>query len=169
MITLNELSEGVFRHPTPLGPLRSVWTDKGLYSLNWSNRQADPLAAAEAAFCSDPDGAGMLDELLREYFSIGAADFGAIVLDQSDTTPFRRTVYRCCREIPSGSTATYKQLAIRSGNASASRAVGAAMSGNRVLLVIPCHRVIGSQGRLCGFSGPGGLQTKQFLLDFEAR
>ena len=62
---------------------------------------------------------------------------------------------------------TYKQLAKLAGNEKASRAVGAAMSRNRILLVIPCHRVIAAGGGLRGFSAPGGLATKRLLLQLE--
>jgi methylated-DNA-[protein]-cysteine S-methyltransferase len=60
-------------------------------------------------------------------------------------------------------------LATGVGSRGASRAVGAAMSRNRILLVIPCHRVVSAGGVLRGFSAPGGLRTKQFLLDLESR
>ncbi|MCL4165073.1 UNVERIFIED_CONTAM: hypothetical protein GTU68_055700 [Idotea baltica] len=76
-------------------------------------------------------------------------------------------VYQCCRQIQPGDTMTYKQLAAAAGNEKASRAVGAAMSRNRILLVIPCHRVLAANGQLRGFSAPGGLATKQSLLDLE--
>ena len=147
-----------FVHETPLGPMVSVWTDAGLFSLTWDETPVSERHEARAQG---------LEDRLGEYFQTGNADFDAIQWDPQGWTPFTEAVYRCCREITPGMTVTYKQLAERAGNAAASRAVGAAMSRNRLLLVIPCHRVISAGGGLRGFSAPGGLQTKQFLLDLE--
>ena len=138
----------------------STWSDAGLYSLEFAET-AETLAGHEPA--------SVLDDCLVEYFQTGATDFGTIELDATGWTDFTKEVYRCCRQIEPGSVITYKELARRAGRPDASRAVGAAMSRNRVLLVIPCHRVVASGGGLRGFSAPGGLQTKQFLLDLESR
>jgi methylated-DNA-[protein]-cysteine S-methyltransferase len=89
-------------------------------------------------------------------------------LDGSGWTAFGRAVYRECRRIPAGTTVTYGELAERAGTRSASRAVGALMARNRILLVIPCHRVVAVGGGLRGFSAEGGLATKRYLLDLEA-
>lgn len=136
----------------------STWTDKGLHSLQWEN-----VARTD----HDDTRSQTLDDRIGEYFQTGKTDFGEIEIDTDGWTPFYREVYRCCREITPGTTITYKQLAGRAGNTAASRAAGAAMARNRVLLVIPCHRVVSVGGGLRGFSAPGGLQTKQFLLDLE--
>lgn len=161
-----------FRHETPVGPMRSTWNAAGLHSLTWIDAaEAEHLPAVENTSSAGPSFYGELNELddrLSEYFECGRADFSSIKLDDRDWPPFTRTVYECCRSIAAGSTVTYQELARRAGNGSASRAVGAAMARNRVLLVIPCHRVLSGGGNLRGFSGPGGIQTKQFLLDLEA-
>ena len=148
-------------HLTPLGPMTSSWTTEGLYSLEWTDTV--PADTSETECCRH------LQDLLDNYFETGQADFTRLELDQEDWSPFHSRVYDQCRRIPSGATITYKELASRAGNSGASRAVGAAMSRNRTLLVIPCHRVISVGGSLRGFSAPGGLQTKQFLLDLENR
>jgi methylated-DNA-[protein]-cysteine S-methyltransferase len=81
-------------------------------------------------------------------------------------TPFQRAVWRQIARIPSGETLTYAELAQRSGNASAVRAAGAATGRNPVSLLIPCHRVVGSDGSLTGYAG--GLERKRRLLALEA-
>ena len=81
-------------------------------------------------------------------------------------TPFQRKVWDALVEIPFGETTSYGELARRIGNPNASRAVGLANGTNPIPIVIPCHRVIGSTGKLTGYGG--GLETKRWLLDFEA-
>lgn len=80
-------------------------------------------------------------------------------------TPFQLDVLRALQEVPYGETVSYGELARRIGRPKASRAVGAANAGNPLPIVIPCHRVIGSNGSLVGFGG--GLEVKRKLLDLE--
>ncbi len=80
-------------------------------------------------------------------------------------TPFQKKVWDLLREIPSGKTITYGELAVRAGNPKASRAVGAANGKNPIPIIIPCHRVIGSNGKLTGDAG--GLEAKKKLLEIE--
>ncbi|WP_161604512.1 methylated-DNA--[protein]-cysteine S-methyltransferase [Roseiconus nitratireducens] len=152
---------------TPLGPLSAAWTQRGLWSLAWAESDSDAAASSPEVSASD-DRAQRLQQRLETYFQTGRADFGSIEVDAAGWTPFQTQVYRECRKIPCGQTLTYKDLASRAGRAAASRAVGAAMARNRLLIVIPCHRVISVGGKLRGFSAPGGLTTKRFLLDLEA-
>ena len=93
--------------------------------------------------------------------------FGDIKVDLSHLSPFQQRVVRHCRKIAPGETATYGEIADRAGGPGAARAVGNVMAQNRVPIVIPCHRVVGSGGSLGGYSAPGGLTTKQQLLDME--
>ncbi|MCS7467589.1 methylated-DNA--[protein]-cysteine S-methyltransferase [Stieleria sp. ICT_E10.1] len=155
-------------HWTALGTMVSTWTAAGLYSLRWQERPGLHQGPGADDGPGDVDArVEDLDQRLREYFTTGHADFDAIEVDTQGWTPFTKQVYRCCRAIAPGTTITYQELARRAGNKAASRAVGAAMARNRILLVIPCHRVVSTGGGLRGFSAPGGLQTKQFLLDLE--
>ena len=73
----------------------------------------------------------------------------------------------CCRDIPYGRTVSYGQLADRLGRPTASRAVGLANGKNPISIILPCHRVVGANGDLTGYGG--GLDRKQYLLDFEQR
>lgn len=82
-----------------------------------------------------------------------------------DTTAFRAKVYEATKQIPSGKTASYGEIAAQAGSPKAARAVGAAMAANPLPLIIPCHRVVGSSGKLTGFGG--GLHIKEMLLELE--
>lgn len=82
-----------------------------------------------------------------------------------DGSAFQIKTWEQLREIPFGTTLSYKQLAIKTGNSNNSRAVGMANNKNRLPIIIPCHRVIGSDGNLVGYSG--GLWRKEWLLNFE--
>jgi methylated-DNA-[protein]-cysteine S-methyltransferase len=84
-------------------------------------------------------------------------------------SPFFRKVYRAAHQIPAGEVRTYKELAKKAGSPLASRAVGQAMARNPMPLLIPCHRVIGHNKKLVGFSAHGGLTTKEKLLSLEAK
>lgn len=90
-------------------------------------------------------------------------------VDWSIFTPFQARVLQVVRRIPWGETRSYRQVAEMAGCSRAYRAVGGAVGANRVPLVIPCHRVIGHDGSLRGFSSPGGVAEKRFLLSLEKR
>ena len=110
-----------------------------------------------------------LKELLSSYFSGSRISFDQeqIFLDQP--TGFRRTTLAACREIPYGETRTYGWLAARVGKANASRAAGQCMARNPLPIIIPCHRVIATDGSLRGFGrGTSLLNIKRYLLDLES-
>lgn len=102
---------------------------------------------------------------LHEYFAGKRTEFDLPLAPEG--TEFQRTVWRGLQQIPYGVTISYGELARWVGNPKASRAVGAANGKNPLPVVIPCHRVIGSNGTLTGFGG--GLPIKQALLDLETR
>jgi methylated-DNA-[protein]-cysteine S-methyltransferase len=112
---------------------------------------------------------GLLGEAarqVREYFDGDRRAFD-LPLDLDGQSPFRKKALRECARIPFGQTITYGELALRAGNLKAARAAGGAMANNPIALVIPCHRVVGSDRGLHGFSSPGGLGTKAILLGQE--
>lgn len=90
-------------------------------------------------------------------------------LNLSGLSPFTRKVLIACQKIPSGQTVSYSQLASMIGKPRASRAVGSALAKNPIPLIIPCHRVIHSDGSLGNFSAPGGTDTKKKLIALEKR
>lgn len=103
-------------------------------------------------------------ESLRSYFA-GDVDGLAAIPVQTGGTDFQRRVWAALRTIPAGTTASYGQLAGELGRSGASRAVGLANGSNPIAIVVPCHRVIGSDGSLTGYGG--GLERKRWLLAHE--
>src|SRR5260370_21060119 len=101
---------------------------------------------------------------LAEYFRGGRHDFGVDV-DLSGLTPFQTRVLLATAKIPFGEVRTYGTVAKRAGNAKASRAAGGALNHNPIPIVVPCHRVVGSNGSLVGYAG--GLDVKRKLLAIE--
>jgi methylated-DNA-[protein]-cysteine S-methyltransferase len=108
-----------------------------------------------------------LQKSVTAYYMGHDVDFGNVPLDLSAFSPFTRKVLKTCAKVSYGQTITYKQLARLAGNPNAARAVGAVMARNSMPLIIPCHRVLASDGSLHGFSAPGGLETKQKMLRLE--
>ena len=102
---------------------------------------------------------------LEEYFEGTRKEF-SLMLSQSGTD-FQRQVWSALVDIPYGKTTSYLQLAKNIGDAKSIRAVGAANGKNNIAIIVPCHRVIGSNGTLVGYAG--GLDRKKWLLDFESR
>jgi methylated-DNA-[protein]-cysteine S-methyltransferase len=103
---------------------------------------------------------------LDEYFA-GRLDALDEIACQADGTPFQQAVWQALRSIPAGRTLSYGALAQNLGNPKAVRAVGLANGANPIPIVIPCHRVIGSDGSLTGYGG--GLERKRWLLAHEGR
>jgi methylated-DNA-[protein]-cysteine S-methyltransferase len=111
-------------------------------------------------------GGAPLAEPLRQLAAYFAGELKSFDLALNPHgTPFQRKVWDALVEIPYGETTSYGELARRLGNPNASRAVGLANGTNPIPIIIPCHRVIGSTGKLTGYGG--GLETKRWLLDFE--
>ena len=110
---------------------------------------------------------GHLRDLTRAYFDGDPVDFQAISCRLPPAERFAGLVLRACRQIPYGQTASYGALAARVGNARAARAVASALGRNPIPLVVPCHRVIGADGGLGGFSADGGVALKRRMLALE--
>jgi len=110
----------------------------------------------------DPFG---LSKAIARYFK-GALAVLESIATQVDGTPFQCSVWRALRRIPAGATTSYAALAERIARPAAIRAVGLANGANPIAIVVPCHRVVGSQGSLTGYGG--GLERKRWLLNHEA-
>ncbi len=161
---------------TPVGVLESVWSrDGGLQACgfvdadaanHWNSQSAN--AAQVGRHVEAPPRLSLLEDHLQEYFATGQLEWDLEWLDWSNIPPFHRKVLEQCAQIPAGQTLTYSELASRAGSPRAARAVGSAMARNRWPLIIPCHRVVGADGRLTGYSGTGGIETKRRLLGLEA-
>ena len=124
--------------------------------------QLDPLARTE----QNPVAVAPIIEQLHAYFA-GARFRFDLPVDLGHLTPFQQSVLQIIRRIPIGTVWTYGQVARALGKPEASRAVGQALGRNPVPIVVPCHRVVASGGRLGGYSGGGGLDSKRFLLGLE--
>lgn len=105
-------------------------------------------------------------EQLQEYFDGRRTAFD-LPVSLIHLTPFQRRVLEATMEISFGNVSTYGEMARNLGKHRAARAVGQALARNPIPIVIPCHRVLGSDGKLHGYSGGEGIRTKKFLLQFE--
>ena len=148
--------------PTPIGPLHAIASDEGLCALDFDHR-----AASFAPFDDARDGNHPMLHLtaheLGAYFSGESMAF-TIRVDLHGTD-FQRRVWRALRTIPAGETRSYAAVARAIGSPDAVRAVGMANGANRIAIVVPCHRVIGSDGKLTGYGG--GIERKRWLLEHE--
>ena len=146
---------------SPTGRLLLSADDRGLRTLAFGEGRTPP--AAESSWRR---GGAPLDEPVRQIRAFFAGELQRFDLSlQPQGTEFQRRVWRALLEIPYGQTISYGELARRLGNPAASRAVGLANGSNPIAIIIPCHRVIGSNGKLTGYGG--GLENKRWLLDFE--
>lgn len=105
---------------------------------------------------------------IGEYL-LGERQKFSVPLDLERVTDFQRQVYQAVIEIPYGERHTYGQIARQIDKPAAARAVGAANGANPIPILIPCHRLVGSDGSLRGYGGAGGIRTKQWLLDLELK
>lgn len=156
---------------TPIGDLLLVADDAGrLRAIDWLDHEARMLLLlrryyGKALTLAPGAVARTLTDALRAYF---AGDLSAVdgLPCEISGTPFQRAVWLALRGIPSGQTLSYAALAQRIGSPVAVRAVGLANGANPISIVLPCHRVIGSNGTLTGYAG--GLPRKRWLLAHEA-
>lgn len=148
---------------SPIGRLLLAADEHGLRYVGFPHADQDERIAAD--WRRDRRMLGPAIEQLEAYFDGRLHDFDVLLAAQG--TPFRKAVWGALVRIPYGQTISYGELARRIGNPVASRAVGAANGANPLPIIVPCHRVIGSGGKLTGFSG--GLPIKQWLLDHERR
>ena len=148
---------------SPVGKLTLVASDQGLVAILWENDRPRRVRLSEMAAEEQHPVLVEVERQLGEYFC-GTRKTFSVALDMRGTR-FQRDVWEALLAIPFGETRSYGQLARQLGNPRATRAVGAANGRNPVSIIVPCHRVIGSSGKLTGFAG--GLDTKARLLDLE--
>ena len=150
---------------SPVGKLKLVASDKGLVAILWGNDKPRRVHLSELVENKQHPVLLKTERQLAEYFAGKRKEF-SITLDMRGTR-FQNDVWDALLAIPFGETRTYGQLAKQLGKPQASRAVGAANGKNPVSIIVPCHRVIGSSGKLTGFAG--GLETKAHLLSLEEK
>lgn len=143
-------------YPSPLGRIEITGTEDRIVSLNFvetGGTAGKPLPACLKQAVAQID----------EYFKGRRKKFSLQLFLQG--TPFQQAVWRQLKRIPFGKTASYGDIARAIGNPRACRAVGTANGANPIAIIIPCHRIIGSNGTLTGYGG--GLWRKQWLLEHE--
>ena len=158
------------RLTTPLGPMFVAATDTGICMLEFVDRKMletefkDLQRLLKAnIIAGENEHIVQAKKEVAEYFAGQRTSFD-VALD-TPGTDFQNTVWRALGTIAYGETATYQQQAEKIDNAAAVRAVGTANGANRISIIVPCHRVIGKNGKLTGYGG--GLERKKWLLDFE--
>ena len=142
-------------YKSPIGFIRIESSEKGICSLVFSDEKGMESQGMESLFIKQLD----------EYFNRKRKAFD-LPLDLKGTE-FQKRVWGELLKIPFGKTNSYKELSLRLGNKKAIRAVAAANGANPVSIIVPCHRVIGSDGSLTGYAG--GLWRKKWLLEFESQ
>jgi methylated-DNA-[protein]-cysteine S-methyltransferase len=161
----------VDRLQTPIGELLIVADEAGkLRTIDWTDHEARMRVLLDRAYgkngyrlkpARDPGG---LTKAMRAYFKGDIAAIDSLPVEVPGT-PFQKSVWRELRKIGRGKTISYAELARRIGKPKAVRAAGLANGQNPISIVVPCHRVIGSDGTLTGYGG--GLPRKQWLLQHE--
>jgi len=160
------------RIATPLGAMLAGATDNGICLLEFIDsdrierqlRRVQKLFRAELITDRNPH-LNTLSIQLEQYFAGSRKEFDLVVVALG--TPFQQAVWKELVKIPYGKTISYKEEAERIGRPTAVRAVARANGANPISVVIPCHRVIGKNGKLVGYGG--GLGRKQWLLDLERK
>jgi methylated-DNA-[protein]-cysteine S-methyltransferase len=163
----------VDRIETPIGEMLIVADrDGNLRATFWTDREAQLHDALRRQYgengftlepASNPHG---LTNAIGRYFAGELTAIDSLPVKTAGT-PFQREVWRALREISCGTTLSYGTLAARIGRPNAMRAVGLANGSNPVGVVVPCHRVIGSDGSLTGYGG--GIERKRWLLEHESK
>ena len=152
---------------SPIGPLTVAVRAERICLLHFGGDEAAIDTTLERWYPGEPRdrrAIALVRGLLSRYFAGEHAVIYTVPVELNGT-PFQKKVWQALRRIPHGSTISYAELAKRIGEPSAVRAVGAANGSNPVALVVPCHRVIGSNGTLTGYGG--GLDRKEWLLNHE--
>ena len=161
-----DAGDRIIAFDTALGICAVRWTDAGVASVRLpSSRTAGLPRSADVGEL--PDSVRTAIDGITALLGGTSVDLRFVGLDERGIDPFRREVYAATRSIPPGATATYGEIARSIGRPDAARDVGAALASNPFPIVVPCHRVVGANGKLTGFSGPGGLGTKRRMLELE--
>ena len=160
---------------TPIGTCAIAWSEQGIMGVALPDE--DPEATREfissrvpgAVECTPtPELEAVIAEIGR-LLAGEPADLLGARLDLTGVSDFHKRVYDEARRIPPGSTLTYGQIAQRLKAPGTARAIGQALGSNPFPIIVPCHRVLGANGNVGGFSAPGGVDTKLRILNIERR
>jgi methylated-DNA-[protein]-cysteine S-methyltransferase len=161
----NQIQQVITVENTPLGAVTLAASEHGLTHVYFGSlgelvRQGLPLQRVDTPLLQQAASE------LAEYFAGLRREF-TTPIDLDIRTPFHRAALQVVKDVPYGQVITYADLAARLGKPGAARAAGRAMSTNPLPIFIPCHRVVGRDGKLHGYSAPGGLAWKTLLLKLE--
>lgn len=148
---------------TPIGPLTVYVSDAGLARIDFGRFVEVRTGNPELEKMAD-----LAVQELTEYFYAGRRNF-TLAIDWRGLQSYQEKVLRACLAVPYGQVRTYGDLARQTGSAGSARAVGGIMASNPIPIVIPCHRVVGSDGKLHGYGSPGGVDDKARLLTLEGQ
>jgi methylated-DNA-[protein]-cysteine S-methyltransferase len=162
-----------FLFDTAFGRSGIAWDEQGITRIQLA--EASPVATASRleahgarrARTAPPPHVADAAQRVRRHLAGKPQDFSSVPLSLDLLPGPRRRIYEAARAVPAGTTVTYGELAGRIGIPGAARAVGAAMADNPFILAVPCHRVMGANGHLHGFSAHGGIETKRRILALE--
>jgi methylated-DNA-[protein]-cysteine S-methyltransferase len=167
-------AQGFALFDTPIGTCAIAWSGRGIAGLQLP--EPNP-AATRARVCrrwpgaveaeTVPAGVQRAFERVQALLAGGNTDLADIPLDLEAAPEFHRKVYEVARTIPAGRTMTYGEIARRLGVPHEAREVGQALGRNPVAIIVPCHRVLGANGKMGGFSANGGVSTKRRMLEIE--
>jgi methylated-DNA-[protein]-cysteine S-methyltransferase len=172
------MTQGYALFETPIGLCGLAWGEQGLVGAQlpeaapgaaWARLRRRYPDAVEAS--PPPSSVQRVIERINDLLAGGRDDLADVELDFSVVSPFNRRVYEIARAISPGQTLTYGQIAKAISNTGddpgAARAVGKALGENPWPIIVPCHRVLGADGKSGGFSAPGGVETKARMLTIE--
>ncbi len=153
---------------SPLGPLFAAVNERGLCALDFGRKESEFLQRFDnrTRLEKTPKAVQRVLAQLREYFAGDRSSFN-LPVDISQLTPFQQSVLDIACRIAPGQVWTYHRVAAELGQPRSSRPVGGALARNPIPIVIPCHRVVASDGSLGGYSGGSGLKAKRWLLRLE--
>jgi len=158
---------------TPVGACGIVWGERGVVGLQLpekdegATRRRLQKRYPNAREAQPPTEASDAVAAIVALLSGEAVDLSWVQLDMDGVTEFDRQVYEIMRTVLPGATITYGEIAKRIGEPGAARAVGRALGANPFPIVVPCHRVLGADGKAGGFSAVGGVETKMRILSIE--
>ena len=166
-------SSGHMVFETALGFVGIAWSEAGLTRLSLFQRDGtlvERRLERLGAMDGKADAPAWVEALVRDiraYAEGEDIDFSGVPVDLSGIDDFRLAIYDAARKLGFGETTTYGELAKRAGHAGLPRETGQALGSNPVPLVIPCHRILATGGKIGGFSAPGGSATKEKMLKLE--
>ena len=154
----------------PIGWIAVVTGSAGVVEITSSPDDATIIRRFAEIYPEAREGSDKISDValtqLKDYFAGIRREFD-LALDWRELSPFAVDILGALQEVPYGATIGYGELAALAGRRGAARAVGRVMAGNPFPIVVPCHRVLGSNGAMTGYSGGKGIATKEWLLAFE--